>query len=109
MSTTKTVHTIYEDDPRSFDEIINDPAEKINVGDEIDYIPNNQMGQEKYEVILDENGKNGKKKLKLIKSYDDINSYGGKKTRKSRKGRKSRKSRKGRKGRKSRKSRKGRK
>ena len=39
----------------------------IAVGDTVEYITNNQMGYEKYKVILNENGE---KKLKLIDSYD---------------------------------------
>ena len=39
----------------------------IVLGDTIEYISNNQMGYEKYKVILDENGN---KTLKLIDSYD---------------------------------------
>ena len=39
----------------------------IIVGDTIEYITNNQLGYEKYKVILDGNGK---KSLKLIDSYD---------------------------------------
>ena len=40
---------------------------KIAVGDTVEYITNNQMGYEKYKVILNEKGE---KKLKLIDSYD---------------------------------------
>ena len=81
---------------------------KINVGDTIEYITNNQMGYEKYTVIL---GENGEKELSLIDSYDhaiknnNYESEGGKR-RKSRKARKSKKTRKSRKTHKSRKSRK---
>jgi hypothetical protein len=39
----------------------------IAVGDTLEYITNNQMGYEKYKVILNEKGE---KKLKLIDSYD---------------------------------------
>lgn len=39
----------------------------VKVGDTIDFVPNNQQGYEKYEVIEDEKGG---KKLKLIDSYD---------------------------------------
>jgi hypothetical protein len=39
----------------------------IAVGDTVEYITNNQMGYEKYKVILNEKGE---KKLKLIDSYD---------------------------------------
>ena len=41
----------------------------IAVGDTVEYVSNNQMGYEQYEVILDENGK---KTLKLTKTYDDM-------------------------------------
>lgn len=99
-------YSIYEGD-NAYNTLQTNPD--IIVGDTIEYSPNNQMGYEKYEVIL---GENGEKKLKLIDSYDlqqeALDYKGGKKTRK-RKGRKSRKSRKNRKSRKSRKSRKGRK
>ena len=40
--------------------------QNIAVGDTVEYITNNQMGDEKYKVILNEKGK---KKLKLIDSY----------------------------------------
>lgn len=58
---------------------------KINVGDTIEYITNNQMGWKKYKVEEDESGK---KKLKLISDYDsfleeDDTRIGGKKRRKS--------------------------
>ena len=39
----------------------------IVVGDTIEYITNNQLGYEKYKVILDENGEKG---IKLIDSYN---------------------------------------
>ena len=39
----------------------------IALGDTVEYITNNQMGYEKYKVILNEKGE---KKLKLIDSYD---------------------------------------
>jgi hypothetical protein len=41
--------------------------QNIAVGDTVEYITNNQMGYEKYKVILNEKGE---KKLKLIDSYD---------------------------------------
>jgi len=40
---------------------------KINEGDTITYQANNQMGYEKYKVVLNEKGK---KALKLIDNYD---------------------------------------
>jgi hypothetical protein len=39
----------------------------IVVGDTIEYISNNQMGYEKYKVILNEKGE---KNIKIIDSYD---------------------------------------
>lgn len=39
----------------------------VKVGDTIEFVPNNQQGYEKYEVIR---GETGKKALKLINSYD---------------------------------------
>ena len=55
-----------------------------NVGDEIDYISNNQMGVEKYIIILNAEGE---KDYILVSSNAD---YGGSK-RKSKKGTKSKK------------------
>ena len=55
---------------------------EIQVGDTIEMVTNNQMGYEKYKVVLD---KKGKKDLKLIRDYDnwmdekDYDSSGGKK------------------------------
>jgi hypothetical protein len=40
----------------------------IVVGDTIEYITNNQMGYEKYKVILNEKGE---KNIKIIDSYDN--------------------------------------
>jgi len=39
----------------------------VKVGDTIDFVPNNQQGYERYQVIEDEKGE---KALKLIDSYD---------------------------------------
>ena len=54
----------------------------INIGDIIEYIPNNQMGLVNYKVIDD--GNNGKT-LKVIETYDTLlnNNVGGKKKRKN--------------------------
>jgi hypothetical protein len=51
--------------------------DKINVGDTIEYISNNQFGVEKYRVIIDEDGKKG---LKLISDYDGEYEGGKRKT-----------------------------
>ena len=68
------------------------------VGDTLEVISNNQMGQKKYEVILNASGE---KQLKLISDYDTMmaNEFGREdETQKGgrRRRRKSRKSRKGR-------------
>ena len=52
-----------------------------NVGDEVDYIPNNQLGYKKYRISLDENGE---KYLELI--GDIYGPIGGGKTKKQRGG-----------------------
>jgi hypothetical protein len=52
-----------------------------NVGDEVDYIPNNQLGYKKYKISLDENGE---KYLELI--GDIYGPIGGGKTKKQRGG-----------------------
>ena len=60
-----TNFTVNEGEGSVREELKNNPD--IKVGDTIEYISNNQMGYEKYKVIL---GANGEKSLKLIDSYD---------------------------------------
>jgi hypothetical protein len=59
-------YQVYEGEGNS---VYNEFKTNINiaVGDTVEYITNNQMGYEKYKVILNEKGE---KKLKLIDSYD---------------------------------------
>ncbi len=59
-------YQVYEGEGNSvYKELKTNP--NIAVGDTVEYITNNQMGYEKYKVILDEKDE---KKLKLIDSYD---------------------------------------
>lgn len=62
-------YRVYEEEGNSVYEELKTNL-NIIVGDTIEYITNNQMGYEKYTVILDEKGK---KTLKLIDSYDNQN------------------------------------
>ena len=43
--------------------------DKVQIGDTIEYVSNNQMGWEKYKVVI---GDDGKKGLKLIADYDSM-------------------------------------
>ena len=43
--------------------------DKVQIGDTIEYVSNNQMGWEKYKVVI---GDDGKKGLKLISDYDSM-------------------------------------
>ena len=56
-------------EPESVHDYLEENNDKIEVGDTIEYISNNQMGYEKYEVIL---GDDGKKDLKKIADYDSM-------------------------------------
>lgn len=59
-------YQVYEGEKNSvYKELKTNP--NIAVGDTVEYITNNQMGYEKYKVILNEKGE---KKIKLIDSYD---------------------------------------
>ena len=62
-------YRVYEEEGNSVYEELKTNL-NIIVGDTIEYITNNQMGYEKYTVILDEKGKTT---LKLIDSYDNQN------------------------------------
>ena len=44
-------------EPESVHDYLEENYDKIEVGDTIEYISNNQMGYEKYKVILDDDGK----------------------------------------------------
>jgi hypothetical protein len=98
-----TIYTIFEDDGQDVSELLADP--KVVKGDIITYNPNNQMGYQKWEVVLDSSGV---KQLNEIDSYDmqmDGESSGGKRRkRKSRKHKSRKNKRKTRKSKKSRKS-----
>ena len=102
-----TIYTIFEDDGQDVSELLADP--KVVKGDIITYNPNNQMGYQKWEVVLDSSGV---KQLNEIDSYDmQMNressgeSLGGKRRkRKSRKHKSRKNKRKTRKSKKSRKS-----
>jgi len=59
-------YQVYEGEGNSVQNELKTNA-NISVGDTVEYISNNQMGYEKYKVILNEKGE---KKLKLIDSYD---------------------------------------
>ena len=71
-------HVLYEDDVSVYEKVRD---KDVDVGDTIEYIPNNQQGYKKYKVI----NELGKKGLKLINSYDDY--MGGRKKTHKRKGR----------------------
>ena len=61
-----TNYSVYEGEGTVEDKFKTTP--NIKVGDTIEYITPNQMGNETYAVIL---GENGEKKLELIHTYDD--------------------------------------
>ena len=98
-----TIYTIFEDDGQDVSELLADP--KVVKGDIITYNPNNQMGYQKWEVVLDSSGV---KQLNEIDSYAmqmNGESLGGKRRkRKSRKHKSRKNKRKTRKSKKSRKS-----
>jgi hypothetical protein len=58
-------YTVYESDGNTVLKEL-ETNDKINVGDTIEYISNNQLGYEKYRVI----DKDGKKDIELIADYD---------------------------------------
>jgi hypothetical protein len=60
-----TNFSVYEGDGNSVQKQLQ--KKDVKVGDTIEFVPNNQEGYEKYEVINDEKDK---KALKLIDSYD---------------------------------------
>ena len=76
----KIPHQIF--DGLDFKEQMDYILETGNVGDEIEYISNNQTGVEKYKIILNESGE---KKSQFVSSYADEFGFGGSK-RKSKKG-----------------------
>jgi hypothetical protein len=57
-------HVLYEGDVSVYEKL---QDKNVDVGDTIEYIPNNQQGYMKYKVI----NELGKKGIKLIESYDD--------------------------------------
>lgn len=59
--------SVYE--PQSVYDYLEKNNDKIEVGDTIEYNSNNQMGYEKYKVILDDDGK---KTLTKIADYDSM-------------------------------------
>ena len=87
-------------EPGNVYEYLEENQEKINVGDTVEYVSNNQMGWEMYDVVLN---KDGKKELKLKSNYDSLmeegEKSGGKKKRRKTSNKKSKK-RKGKKNRK---------
>jgi hypothetical protein len=56
-------------EPESVYDYLEENNDKIEVGDTIEYISNNQMGYEKYKVVLDDDGK---KMLTKIADYDSM-------------------------------------
>jgi hypothetical protein len=108
----KQIHNVWDysrdknGDPINADDYLRINYEKIQPGDIISYLTSNQIGNERYKVVLDDSGK---KTLELIgeDKYNSEDEMGGK--RKTRKHRRHRKNKKSRKGKKSRKSRKGKK
>jgi hypothetical protein len=83
-------------EPESVHDYLEENNDKIEVGDTIEYISNNQMGYEKYKVVLDEDGKKGLKKIadydSMMEEYengDEEEQKGGKRRRKTRRHKKS--------------------
>ncbi len=57
------------DEPESVYGFLQRKGDTIQIGDTIEYVSNNQMGWEKYKVVI---GDDGKKGLKLIADYDSM-------------------------------------
>jgi hypothetical protein len=57
------------DEPESVYGFLQRKGNTIQIGDTIEYVSNNQMGWEKYKVVI---GDDGKKGLKLIADYDSM-------------------------------------